>query len=110
MLLKPDYDVLVDDLAHMHGKTPHGSRKLSINNMLEAEKLLVNARHGLCLDPSPRVATVLGALHYNAHKYDEVLESLSPLLPLNSTPSPTNASKMSLVFQIMKPIWKPLWP
>ena len=81
MLLKPGYDVLIDDLAHMHGKTQHGPRKLSINNMLEAEKLLVNSRHSLCLDPSPRVSTVLGAMHYNAHKYDDCPPKRRPESP-----------------------------
>ena len=81
VLLKPGYDVLIDDLAHMHGKTQHGPRKLSINNMLEAEKLLVNSRHSLCLDPSPRVSTVLGAMHYNAHKYDDCPPKRRPESP-----------------------------
>lgn len=96
VLLKPDYDVLIDDLAHMHGKTANGPRKLSINNMLEAEKLLVNSRHSLCLDPSPRVATVLGALHYNAHKFDAVLEAVSPLLPSHHDTAATAAAEPKL--------------
>jgi hypothetical protein len=80
VLLQPAVDSILDDLVRTRTRS-HTSRLLSLRDTIEAEKFLVNGSHTLCLDPSPRVATVAGALHYNAHKLDPILEKLSPLLP-----------------------------
>ena len=86
VLLRPCEDVVIDDLVRMRGRVAtaqaphHQMRLLSMPNLIEAERCLVNGTSSLCLDPSPRVAAAAAAMHYNAHKYDRVIEKLSPLL------------------------------
>ena len=88
VLLQPCADAVIDDLVRTRGRasasTASGSqqmRLLSMQNLVEAERYLVNGSASICLDPSPTVAAAAAALNFSAHKFDEMLETLSPLLP-----------------------------
>ena len=93
VLLQPCIDTIIDDLVRTRTRSVQ-ARLLSIRDLIEAEKFLVNGSQSLCLDPSPRVAAAAGAMHYNAHKFDEVMEQLSPLLPPSYAETTYRESKM----------------
>ena len=93
VLLQPCIDTIIDDLVRTRTRSAQ-ARLLSIRDLIEAEKFLVNGSQSLCLDPSPKVAAAAGAMHYNAHKFDEVMEQLSPLLPQSYAETTYRGSKM----------------
>jgi hypothetical protein len=87
VLLQPCADAVIDDLVRTRGRAAASAansnqqmRLLSMTNLIEAERYLVNGSSSICLDPSPAVAAAAAAMHFSEHKFDQAIESLSPLV------------------------------